>query len=426
MAELNFNLHPSQMEIFQSDARFKVVAAGRRFGKSYYAAISLLIEALKMENEYGYDIKNKEVWYIAPTFQQAKDILWILLKDLGRDVIKQAYENTASIVLVNGRKIQLKGSDRPDTLRGSGLSYIVLDEYAFMKPDVWDEILFPTLTEVSGKALFIGTPAGKNHFYDIYLEALADTTGDYSAWHFKSIDNPILPKEGIEKARNKLSTHSFRQEFEANFETTGGGMFKEDWIKYSDTPIGDGFYYISVDPAGYGEAGDLMKGKLKRLDETAISIVKVSPEGWWIEKIDVGRWGIRETALRILKHAKDVRPVSVGIEKGSLKNAIMPYIEDYKKKLGIYPTIVPLTHGGQKKTERIIWALQGRFEHGRVWLKPGDWNKQFIEQLMDFPNPMAHDDMIDSLAYIDQIGITNYNMDVEVDDWSPLDPIAGF
>ena len=104
--DLNFSLLPKQLEVFNSDARFKVVAAGRRFGKSYLSAVSLLIEALKEENDYGYKLKGKECWYVSPTFQQGKDILWGLLKDLGGDVIDRTIENTGTIHLINGRKIQ--------------------------------------------------------------------------------------------------------------------------------------------------------------------------------------------------------------------------------------------------------------------------------------------------------------------------------
>jgi phage terminase large subunit-like protein len=423
--ELNFKLHPAQMEIIKSPARFKVVAAGRRFGKSYYAAVSMLINALKSENEAGYDIRNKEVWYVAPTFQQAKDIMWSLLQNLGRDVIAKTLENTATLYLVNGRKIQLKGSDRPDTLRGSGLSYVVLDEYAFMKPDVWEEILFPTLMEVKGDALFIGTPAGKNHFYDLFVDGMKDTTDEWGCWHFNTTDNPIIDKTLIERARDKLSSHSFRQEFEASFESVGGGLFKEDWITYEDKEPDDGYYYITVDPAGFTDSKQLMKGKLKQLDETAISIVYVHPNGWWVKEIDAGRWGVRETALRILKHCKEVQPVSVGIERGALMTSILPYLEDYMRRLNVYPRVEALTHGGVNKSNRITWALQGRFEHGRIQLNPGEWNKRFVEQLLDFPNPMTHDDMIDSLAYIDQIAKTNYQFAFHTDTWEPLDDIAG-
>ena len=147
MAEINVELHPAQLEIFNSTKRFKIVSAGRRFGKSRLAAWLLLIKALQSES--------KDVFYVGPTFQQSKDIMWSMLKELGADVIKDAYENTARLTLINDRKIYLKGSDRPDTLRGVGLSYVVLDEYASMKPIEWEQILRPTLADVRGEALFI-------------------------------------------------------------------------------------------------------------------------------------------------------------------------------------------------------------------------------------------------------------------------------
>ena len=145
------------MKIFKSTKRFKIASCGRRFGKSYLAAWLLIIKALQS--------KGKDVFYVAPTFQQAKDILWSILKEIGQDVIKATHENTATITLINDRKIYLKGSDRPDTLRGVGLSFVVLDEYASMKPEVWEMILRPTLADVKGEALLTGTPAGKNHVY---------------------------------------------------------------------------------------------------------------------------------------------------------------------------------------------------------------------------------------------------------------------
>jgi len=222
MADIKVSLHDAQMEIFKSPARFKVVSAGRRFGKSRLAAWVLLIKALQS--------KSKDVFYVGPTFQQSKDIMWGMLKELGQDVIKAAHENTAVLTLVNDRKIYLKGSDRPDTLRGVGLEYVVLDEYASMKPEVWEMILRPTLADVKGGAMFIGTPAGKNHFYKLYIEAQQDD--DWQAFQFNSTDNPLLDPKEIAAAKSTMSTQAFRQEFEATFESFTGGIFKEEWIKY--------------------------------------------------------------------------------------------------------------------------------------------------------------------------------------------------
>jgi hypothetical protein len=422
--DLNFNLHPAQLDIFTDPHRFKVIAAGRRFGKSFLSAVALIVQGLQEQNEFGYSLKGKDVWYIAPTFQQGKDIMWGLLKDLGKDVIAKTVENTATIELINGRYIKIKGSDRPDTLRGSGLGYVVLDEYADMRPNVWDEIIFPALTDVKGGAMFIGTPKGKNHFYDIYLQA--DKDDEWQAWHFNTTDNPLLDKELVEKARDRMSTQIFRQEFEASFSAVGGNIFLEEDVIYEEKEPIDGTWFISVDPAGFADVKEISKGNASRLDETAISVVKTSPSGWWVKEIDAGRWGVRETAIRILRHCKDVNPARVGIEKGVLMNALMPYLEEQMKIFGIFPVVEPVTHGNQRKIDRIVWSLQGRFQKGRISIKPGVWNKKFVEQLLDFPSPLAHDDLIDSLSYIDQISIVNFNTDIMVDEWEPIDLIAGY
>jgi len=420
MANLDFQLHEKQMEIFTSPARFKICAAGRRGGKSFLSAIMLLIEGLKDENEHGYRLADKRVFYVAPTFDQGKRIIWDLLKDLGKEVIKSTLENQAIITLVNGRKIEIKGADRPDTLRGVGLSYVVLDEYAFMKPDVWEKILRPTLSDVQGSALFIGTPEGKNHFYDLFMEASKDETGEYEAFTFASIDNPTIDPKEIDYARRTMSSSNFRQEYEASFTASGGAVFKDEYFQYMDEEPEEGTWYIAVDPAGFADLETTTQGKLNRLDECAIACVKVGDYGWYVGDIFHGRWGIRETSIKILRAAQKYKALSVGIEKGSLKNAIMPYLTDQMMRLGTFPHIIETTHGQKKKTERIAWALEGRFEHGRIFFREGaEYVKKLEEQLLDFPNPLAHDDLIDALAYIDQIAVSDYGFadEEEADPW---------
>jgi len=421
MADINVQLHPAQMDIFRSEARFKVVAAGRRFGKSRLAAWVLLIKALQSDS--------KDVFYIGPTFQQAKDIMWGMLKELGGDVIKAAHENTAVLTLINDRKIYLKGSDRPDTLRGVGLEYVVLDEYASMKPEVWEMIIRPTLADVKGGALFIGTPAGKNHFYKLYVDAMKDP--EWDTFQFNSTDNPLLDPKEIEAARNSMSTQAFRQEFEATFESFSGGIFKEEWITYvedeKDFKEGTiGHYVVSVDPAGFEEASKGRGLKSSKLDETAISVVKIVGDEWLVKDIYHGRWGIKETATRILNAAIDCEASSVGIESGALKNAIMPYLEDEMRSKSRWVNITDVTHGGKRKIDRITWSLQGRLEHGKIKLRKADWNSPFISQLMDFPSPLSHDDLIDSLAYIDQVSVADYATAIELDEWEPMDAVAGY
>lgn len=406
-------MHDAQLEIYNSLARFKVVAAGRRFGKSYLAAITLLLEGLK-EQHVGqsgrrYDLSLKEVYYVAPTFEQAKKIMWPLIKHLGRGIITTTHENTATCTLTNGRRISIKGADRPDTLRGVGISYVVMDEYAFMKEEVWDKILRPTLSDVEGKALFIGTPDGKNHFYELFNLATKEGLPTWEAFSFRSIDNPTLAGEEIENARKSLSTEIFRQEFEASFSEGSGKVFKADWWKFDTEPEGAGDYYVAIDLAGFSKEGIGKKGQLKLRDEHAIAIVKSGTWGWFVEDIWHGSWDVRETALMIVKAYRDFRPVALGIEKGALKNAVTPYLEDEMKRLNIYFTPFELTHGNQQKADRIRWALQGRAEKGRITLNEnGEWVRQFMDQAADFPNPLSHDDLIDAVAYVDQLASTVY------------------
>lgn len=421
MTDLKVSLHEAQMEIFQSTARFKVAACGRRFGKSYLAAWVLIIKALQSDS--------KDVFYVAPTFQQAKDIMWGILKDIGQSVIKNAHENTATLTLINDRKIYLKGSDRPDTLRGVGLAYVVMDEYASMKPEVWEMILRPTLADVKGEALFIGTPAGKNHFYKLWEDAHEDP--EWEAFQFNSTDNAFLDSKEIESAKRNMSTQAYRQEFEATFESFTGGIFKEEWVKYLtddefDDPKIHGSYVISVDPAGFEHADKDRGLKSSKLDETAISVVRIVGDEWHVKDILHGRWGIKETADKILKAAEDSGATTVGIESGALKNAIMPYLEDLMRSKGTWVVITDVTHGGKKKQDRITWALQGRFEHGKIKFRKADWNHDFVTQMLDFPSRLSHDDLLDSLAYIDQVSVSDFAQSIELDEWEPSDAVSGY
>lgn len=439
---INFALHPAQLEIHDSSARYKVVAAGRRFGKSHLAAVELLLKGLEDENHAGYDVSNKEIYYIAPTFEQAKKIMWPKLKELGGmakegGIIESTVENVAVATLINGRRISIKGADRPDSLRGVGLSYVVLDEYAFMKPDVWSLIIRPALADVEGEALFIGTPDGKNHFYDIYNYAVENSSKEvWQAWQFESLKNPTLNPNEIRMAieSSHMTVAAARQEFGASFSSGGGDTLPESQWKFSEEPV-DGDWYIAVDLAGFTTEGSIKKGQLKMRDEHAIAIVKVGEFGWWVKEIISGRWDTRETALRIIKAYRDIMPMKLGIEKGSLKNAVMPYLEDEMRRFNRWFTVWDLSPGGRKvgaKEDRIRWALQGRLEKGRLYLNKeeisefGSWQRKLIEQASDFPSPLSHDDLIDALAYIDQLADVAYYELGGLDTWEPLDIQAGF
>jgi predicted phage terminase large subunit-like protein len=418
MADLNFSLLPWQQEVFKDKTRFKVVAAGRRCGKSRMAAVSLLIEGLKCP-------QGSAVLYVSPTMGQSRQIIWDLLLDLGRDVIQGSHVNNLDITLINGARIYVRGADRPDTLRGVSLTYAVLDEVADIKPEAWEQVIRASLSDKKGRALFIGTPKGRNWFYDTFRLGEEGSDPDWKSWHFTTADNPLIDASEIESAKKTLSSFAFKQEYMASFSNAGSDIFKEEWIKYGVEPE-HGSYYISIDLAGFEEVAKQAGNSKKRLDESAICVVKVTEDGkWFVKEIIHGRWDIRETASKILMAMRDYRPTSVGIERGALKNAVLPYLSDLMRKNNVYAHIQDLTHGNRKKADRIIWSLQGRFEHGRIVLNSEENWAEFIDQLLMFPANGVHDDLPDALSYMDQLAVTSYFEQDEEDDWEPIDIISG-
>ena len=416
MADLKVELLPWQEEVYADKTRFKIIAAGRRTGKSRLAAWMLILYALQT--------KKGHVFYVAPTQGQARDIMWQTLMELAHPIIKSSHINNLHITLVNGATIALKGADRPETMRGVSLKFLVMDEYADMKPEVWEQILRPALADQKGDAMFIGTPMGRNHFYDLYQYGELGDDETYKAWHFTSYDNPLLDPAEIDAAKKQMSSFAFRQEFMASFEAMGSEIFKEDWIQFGDSPE-HGDYYIAIDMAGFEEAGK--KKKQSRLDSTAIVVAKVNQDGWYIENIISGRWTFEETANKIFDAVKNYDPVSVGIEKGIARQAIMSPLTDLMKQRSKFFRVEELSHGNKKKIDRIVAALQGRFEHGRITLKKAEWNTKFLDELFQFPDPLTHDDLIDAMAYIDQLAVVSYYSDFDFeDDYEMIDTLAGY
>lgn len=419
MAELNWSLLPWQIKAWKDPSRFKVIVAGRRCGKSNFAIKQVLANALEAP-------KGSCVLYIAPTQGQARQICWDALLDQGREVVKSAHVNSMDVTLINGVKVHVRSAENPDSMRGLKVYFAVLDEAAFMKDDmVWNKVVRPALSDLKGKAIFISSPSGRNWFYDIYMSVKDGKKKDWSAYLLTTYDNPTIDPEEIEAAKQTLSSFAFRQEFMASFDTAGGDIFKEEWIKYGTAPT-DGDYYIAADLAGFGDLSKMYESQVAKLDYSSIAIVKANTSGWFVDRIVYGRWGVKETAEQIFQLVEEYKPLRVGIEKGVSKNAVMPYIKDLMGQRNVWFSVQELTHGSQRKLDRIIWALQGRFEHGRITLNRGDWNTEFLDQLYNFPNQNVHDDLVDSLAYIEQLANIPYNTDFESTDYEVQDILAGY
>jgi PBSX family phage terminase large subunit len=179
-------LSPAQLQVANSNCRFRVVVAGRRFGKTHLAIRELARHAAP---------PNQEVIYVAPTYKMAKNIVWRKLKNRLQDLnwVKKFNETELKLELKNGSTISLKGADNYDSLRGTGNHFIVLDEFADIDPEAWFETLRPTLSDTGGKALFIGTPKGiANWSYEIYQNSL-DDPNSWASFQYTTIDGGNVP-----------------------------------------------------------------------------------------------------------------------------------------------------------------------------------------------------------------------------------------
>lgn len=453
---MEVTLHEKQSIVAKDDHRFKVVAAGRRFGKSFLAAVTLFEKGfetdipgknIKIRSDGSeWDMTNEVVYYVGPTFKQARENLWEVMMQLGGKVgapgslIAGIRQNEGEIKLTNGRLIRFKGADDPDSLRGVGLGYVVMDEYAFMKPSVWEYIIRPALGGAEGGALFIGTPDGKNHFYDMWTSAnsgLDPSSGKESdawvAYQFRTTDNDRLTRGELQALIDQTSDEAAAQELEASFQATSGKVFTVDHFTVTDQ-IYQGEYVLACDLAGFSNADGSKKSKII-LDDHALALIKVHDKGYHVEQVWHGQWDVRATALRIVKIFRDYRPVKVGIEQGMAKNAIEVYLDEIMGDYGLYFEVHQLKHGNNKKEDRIKWALQGRADKGKITLKDDSglefeekWIGKFLSQAVDFPNPLAHDDLLDAVAYgVDQLADLSMGWDIGViDEWQPLDWEAGY
>jgi hypothetical protein len=213
-------LHPNQRVVSQDRRRFRVVVADRRWGKTHLSRVELTKAAFRK--------KKSLVWYVAPSYGMAKDIMWDeLCEIIPNRLIKKKNETKMTIRLINGSVIQLKGADEPDSLRGRGVDFVVLDEFQDFKEGVWEEVVYPTLTDRQGKALIIGTPKAFNQLYGVWARGQSgeEHDSDWASWQFPTSTSPFIPKKEIEAARRNLHEKAFKQEYEASFETMSGRVY---------------------------------------------------------------------------------------------------------------------------------------------------------------------------------------------------------
>ncbi len=288
--------------------RFSVIVAHRRAGKTVEVLVQLMERALTCT------MPDPRFAYLAPYHIQAKSIAWTYLKKFSSQIPgTKINESELSVTLPNMAVIRLFGADRPDALRGMYFDGVVLDEVANMRPELWGEVLRPALADRKGSAIFIGTPAGINLFYDIYHHAVKDP--EWYAEIFPVQKTDALDQAEVEAARMSMSENQFRQEFECDFsaantdtlipltdiEEARGRLLNEE--NYSFAPK-----ILGVDVARFG-------------DDKSVIIRRQGAKAW--EPIILRDMDLMATATTVSHEIMDWTPTAVFIDETGLGSGVV-------------------------------------------------------------------------------------------------------
>jgi phage FluMu gp28-like protein len=252
-----YHAHPKQQVLHQSPARFRIATCGRRWGKTLACSMEMMKFAL--ENERAL------CWWVAPYYRQAW-IAYRIISQAIRDFVVHDLKSYMRIELENGSILEFRSAENVDALRGEGVSFLVVDEAAMIKREVWEEALRPALADRKGKAVFISTPKGRNWFFDLYMRGLDRDFPDYESFRFPSASNPHLPASELEEVKKSLPADVVRQEFDAEFLEESAGVFRG--IRHCvegelEAPREHGEYVIGFDVA-------------KHVDYSVITVIDVN------------------------------------------------------------------------------------------------------------------------------------------------------
>jgi len=221
-------LHDKQRSVWNDAARFRVLACGRRWGKTRLG--SLLCT--------GYGLRGKRAWWVAPSYKVA-EVGWRGIHQLAAQIPgAEQHKVDRSITFPNGGFVQVRSADDPDSLRGEGLDFVALDECAFIREGAWTEALRPALSDRLGGALFISTPKGRNWFWRLWMQGQDGTQGEWRSWRFPTSTNPYIASTEIDAAQHDLPERTFKQEYLAEFLEDAGAVFRN--IRpclHNETPV---------------------------------------------------------------------------------------------------------------------------------------------------------------------------------------------
>lgn len=369
--------------------RYFVLRWGRRAGKTRLAVL-LTIAAALSPSHAGRGNSGGAVWWVAPTFPHAR-VAWRLMLSLASQIPTTKIDRAnMRIALPGGGWVQVKSAKDPTALRSEGLDLVVVDEAAFIPsrkwPQVWKQALRPALADRLGRAMFISTPNGFNHFYDLWQEAVG--APDWFTSHLPAWENPWIAPSEIEDARRDLPEAVFRQEYGAEFVDVAGSLFRREWLKTTPVPaermvaLARG-WDIAVTPG----SGDYTVGALVGMGESGTLYVLDVVRGQW-EFPDVVAV-IRQTALR------DGSTVPQLVESGGTQKGLYQTLAR-EPALVVVP-LMPVTPEARDKVTRAL-PLVTRVKTGGLRILAAPWADDLISEMVAFPQG-EYDDQVDALVY---------------------------
>ncbi len=218
-----YSPHKGQRRIHRRRIRFRVVACGRRYGKTLMACNEIV--------KFALDHANANCAWVAPWFRQSKIAYRFIRRAFARTgtrIIIKKSDSDLRLEFANGSVIQFFSAENYDSIRGDGYHFLVIDEAgdALRNPKIWTDAIRPALSDTNGQALIIGTPKGRNLFFQLFARGEDPEYPEWASFHARTEDNPFIPKAEIAAAKKELPADAFDQEYDARFLEEGAGVFK--------------------------------------------------------------------------------------------------------------------------------------------------------------------------------------------------------
>lgn len=337
--KIRAKLHSGQMEVHNHPARFKVLAAGRRWGKTRLG----VNECLAVAAEGG------RAWWVSPSYKTS-EVGWRPLRRMASTIPGVEIRKVdRQINLPGGGSVTVRSADDPNSLRGEGLDLVVPDECAFMREEAWLEVLRAALSDRLGKALFLSTPKGHNWYWRLWQRGMDEQESEYQSWTFPTSTNPFIDSGEIEEAQRTLPERIFQQEYLAMFVDDAGGVFRRVMECATATELltaeKDRQYIAGVDVATL-------------VDFTAVSVFDVAnQEQVYLDRFNRVDYSVLEDRLEAIYKRFQLHSMIVEI------NSIGQSVVENLVKRGL--VIIPFTTTNATK-QAAIQNLQGAFEHGNI------------------------------------------------------------